>query len=182
MEEKVTEFNITVPWLERKIVKINKEGKTDLVLKNVKDENHLNIDNYNYPWHLLTEEDQETKRYVCGKFTKVCDRLEMNVTPGLEYIADDNSDKVLHLEVIGVKITPDNAKEIREKYSERNGYERFNISSITERHPDGHGDWEYTDHIYDENGYYPVDENGNPIIKKWSYKYDRYVYFYKVIN
>lgn len=182
MEEKVTEFNIKVPWLTRRIVKINKEGKTDLVLKNVKDENYLSIDNYNCPWHLLTKEDQEIKRYVCGKFTEVCDRLEMNVAPGLEYIADDNSNKVLHLEVIGVKITPDNDKEIREKYSERNGYKRFNISSITERHPDGHGDWEDTERIYDENGNYPVDENGNSIIKKWSYKYDKYVYFYKVIN
>ena len=181
METKTTEFNILVPWLERKIVKINKVGKTELTLEHVRKDDFLCIDNFNCPWRMLSEEDKEVKRYVRGQFTEVCDRLEMNTTPGIEYISDERSDKTLHIEVIGIKITPDTSSEIYRKYVNELGYKRFNITSLSERFPDGHGDFESTDFIYDEHGYFPKDENGNSIIKKWSYRYDSYYYFYKEI-
>lgn len=181
MEEKVTEFNITVPWLERKIVKINKVGKTELILEHFDERCFPSIDNFNCPWRLLSEEDKNVKRYVKGKFTDVCDRLEMNVTPGVEYISDERSNKTLHIDIIGVKVTPDTSNKIYKKYVNELGYKRFNITSINERFPDGHGDFESTDFIYDEHGYYPKDENGNSIIKEWTYRYDSYYYFYKEI-
>ena len=151
MEEKVTEFNITVPWLERKIVKINKVGKTELTLEHFDERCFPSIDNFNCPWRLLSEEDKNVKRYVRGEFTDVCDRLEMNVTPGVEYISDERSNKTLHIEVIGIKVTPDTNNDIYRKYVNELGYKRFNITSLNERFPDGHGDFESIDYIYDEH-------------------------------
>jgi len=180
MEEKVTEFNITVPWLERKIVKINKVGKTELTLEHVR-EDYLSIDNFTYPWRTLSEFEKNSKRYMLGKFTETCDKLEMNVIPGVEYLSDERSNKTLHIEVIGIKVTPDTNNDIYRKYINELGYKRFNITSLSERFPDGHGDFEQTDFVYDEHGYYPKDENGNSITKTWTYRYDSYYYFYKEI-
>ncbi len=181
MEEKVTEFNITVPWLERKIVKINKVGKTELTLEHFREDCFLCIDNFTYPWRTLSEFEKNAKRYMLGKFTETCDKLEMNVIPGVEYISDERSNKTLHIEVIGIKVTPDTLNDIYRKYVNEGGYKRFNITQIEERYPDGHGDFENTDFVYDEHGYYPKDENGNSIIKEWTYRYDSYYYFYKEI-
>ena len=105
----------------------------------------------------------------------------MNVTPGVEYISDERSNKTLHIEVIGIKITPDTNNDVYRKYVNELGYKRFNITSLNERFPDGHGDFESIDYIYDENGYFPKDENGNSITKEWTYRYDSYYYFYKEI-
>ena len=99
----------------------------------------------------------------------------MNVIPGLEYVSNENSNTTLHLEVIGIKRTNDNNSKIKEY--ENNGYNRFNISGLIERYPDGHGEFEYTDYIYDENGNYIKGRER----EKWSYRYDSYVYLYKVI-
>jgi len=181
METKVTEFVITYPWLERKIVKINKVGKTELVLEHFRKDCYPSIDNFNCPWRLLTEKEKNTRRYIGDKFTEVCDKQEINVIPGIEYISDDRSDINLHIEVIGVKSTPETSDKIYKKYIDELGYERFNITSISERYLDGHGDFENTDFVYDEHGNYPKDENGNSIVRKWTYKYDCYYYFYKVI-
>ena len=125
------------------------------------------------PLKPLTKKEQESRRYVYDKFTESCDKREINVQPGLEYISNENSGKTLHIEIIGIKLTP--GMDYSQFY--KDGY----ISSIVERYLDGHGEFENTNYIYDENGYYPVDEEGNTIQKKWSYRYDMYAYFYKVI-
>lgn len=181
METKVTEFTITHPWIERKVVKINKVGKTELTLENIRMDLDMSIENFNCPWRLLSKEEQETKRYIGDKFTEVCDREEINVIPGIEYVSDERCNNNIHIEVIGVKITPETRPEIYKKYENELGYKKFNITSITERYLDGHGDFESTDFIYDGHGNYPKDENGNNIVKKWTYKYDCYFYFYKII-
>ena len=180
MEIKVTESNPNVPWLTRKIIKINKTGKTELILEHVHPKCYLSIGNYACPWHLLTEEEKDTRRYIEDKFTEVCDRLEMNVVPGVEIITDEDNGIDLHIEVVGEKVNPDNERDVYMKYI-KDGYDRFNITSINERYPDGHGDYERTDFIYDRYGNYPKDADGNSIIEKWTYRYDRYMYFYKVI-
>ena len=173
MERKTTEYDIRVPHLMREIIKINKVGKTELVLEHVHNVKYFSIDNFNCPWRLLTKKEQESRRYVYDKFTESCDKRAINVQPGLEYISNENSGKTLHIEIIGIKLTP--GMDYSQFY--KDGY----ISSIVERYLDGHGEFENTNYIYDENGYYPVDEEGNTIQKKWSYRYDMYAYFYKVI-
>lgn len=181
MEEKVTESSINFPWLERKVVKINKVGKTELILKNASLDWGLIIQNFNCPWRLLSKKDQETRRYIGDKFTEVCDRLEINTIPGVEYMSDERLNTELHIEIIGIKVTPEIADKIYEKYIEEQGYKNFNISCLIERHPDGHGDFEFTNFVYDDHGNYPKDENGNDVVKEWTYRYDVYDYFYKEI-
>lgn len=175
MERKTTELDIRVPHLTREIIKLNKVGKTDVVLEHVHKHGYMSIDNFNCPYRLMSRQDQSARRYVGDKFTESANEREMNVIPGLEYVSNENSNTTLHLEVIGIKRTNDNNSKIKEY--ENNGYNRFNISGLIERYPDGHGEFENIDYIYDENGNYIKGREG----EKWSYRYDSYVYLYKLI-
>ena len=170
---------ITSP--KTKIVGINKVGRTELVLDRIVETKSMCIDNFNCPFNLLTPDEQDARRYIGDKFTETCDRYELNVRPGVEYVYDDKSDKTVRIEVVGIKITPDTESDVFEEYTGQRGYKMFNVFSIIERYPDGHGDWENTDYIYDEHGEYIRDEEGNSIHKKWSYRFNKYMYFYKEI-
>ena len=177
MEHKVLNYSINYPNITMEMTKINKVGKTDVVLPKYDTRRSMAIDNFALPYYTLTEEEQGARRYANGKFTELCDKQEMNVVPGIVYYADSEKGVDLHIEVIGVKdkLGESSYKEFREK-----GYKEFNITSYIERYPDGRGEFEFTDFVYDENGYYCKDTDGN--CKIWSYRYDRYSYYYKVLG
>ena len=177
MEHKVLNYSIKYPNITMEMVKINKVGKTDVVLPKYDTRRGMAIDNFALPYYTLTREEQLSRRYVNGKFTEVCDRQEMNVVPGIVYYSDSEKGVDLHIEVIGVK---DELGKESEKEFRKRGYDCFKITSYTERYPDGHGEFEFTDFVYDENGNTCKDTDGNR--KSWSYRYDRYSYYYKVIG
>ena len=177
MEHKILNHSINHPNITIEMVKINKVGKTDVVLPKYDTRRGMAIDNFALPYYTLTREEQLSRRYVNGKFTEVCDRQEMNVVPGIVYYSDSEKGVDLHIEVIGVK---DELGKESEKEFRKRGYDCFKITSYTERYPDGHGEFEFTDFVYDENGNTCKDIDGNR--KSWSYRYDRYSYYYKVIG
>lgn len=176
MEHKILNHSINHPNITIEMVKINKVGKTDVVLPKYDSRWSMEIDNFALPYDTLSEKEQGTRRYVNGKFTELCDRREINVVPGIVYCADSEKGVDLHIEVIGVK--NELGKSSDREFSEK-GYKWFNITSYTERYPDGHGEFEFTDFVYDEDGNTCKDADGKS--KFWSYRYDRYSYYYKVM-
>lgn len=169
-------YSINKPWLNREYYQINKIGETALTINGVNEDNIcINTEYYKYPAiEFFNNPDNHEKRYCRGKFYPEYDEVEMNVEAGVQVITNDNIDNTVTINIIGIKATEDGSeyKSMKEK-----GYEY--VGTIAERYPDNHGEFCYKDFVYDEKGNYVYDENGKP--KEWSYRYDLYAYYYKVI-
>lgn len=170
-------YNINKPWLNREFYQINKTGETILIVKGINADNiWICTENYRVPAvEFFNNPNNHEKRYCKGKFYPEYDELEMNIEAGVQFITNDNIDNTLTISIIGIKTTEDETdfKAMKEK-----GYEY--VGAIAERYPNGSGDHYYKDFVYDEKGNYVYDENGEP--KEWSYRYDLFNYYYKIIK
>ena len=170
-------YSISKPWLNRVFYQINKTGETVLTINGVNEDNiWICTENYKYPAvEFFNNPNTHQKRYCRGKFYPEYDELEMNIEAGVQLITNDNIDNTVTISIIGIKTSENESvsNAMKEK-----GYEY--VGAIDERYPDNHGEFCYKDFVYDEKGDYVYDENGQP--KEWSYRYDLYVYYYKIIK